>query len=540
MKAVSSLVNLVSLAILAALVWVLFFAAPRYSIGTLVGDDAGYYFAIARNLCLGHGLSFDRLHETNGFNPLLTVLLVIADKLLVPDLSILGCYRIGLLITFLAMLGGGIGLLRLVGAVLDPVAIGNGPRRLLLAASAAYYVWFVCMKSNYGMDGPLVLLLGTLYLLRVARHGLLAPGVRAAALDGLLLGLLFLARVDSLPMLVAAFGLMAVRVLGGHAGWGRLVGRAAWSALIVAPYIGWSWSHFHTWLPVSARIKTAFPVLDLERSLHVIRHSSLNPADQASFLLGFVIAVATVLIVLLRARPGQRVERLADGPTAMLAVLTLYVLARVGYLLAFSRADVQGSYVILVHLYNLLMGLAVTSALARRPGAMGRRVPLAAAAALVLVSAVLLAGKLERMRGAYGAVQPGGPGDEAALAAAIRDHTSPHDVLYGGAFGLVGFFADRAWINGDGVANTYAYQQAVHLGRLESYLAENRVTHVVFSSPHGVLETSRVHRLEVASLLHRGSSTLSLDGRDVLLRWPIARGGGIDVCLARWTAPETP
>src|SRR5947208_1350923 len=34
---------------------------PRFFFGTLVGDDAGYYLAIARNVCLGHGLSFDRL-----------------------------------------------------------------------------------------------------------------------------------------------------------------------------------------------------------------------------------------------------------------------------------------------------------------------------------------------------------------------------------------------------------------------------------------------------------------------------------------------
>ncbi len=542
MSVVSKLLNLVSLAILAALVWVLFVAPPRDSIYILVGDDAGYYLAIARNYCLGHGLSFDRLHETNGFNPLLTLLLVLADKALVPGLSIPVCYRVGLLITFLAMLGGGAALLRLADTTLDPAVIRNGPRRLLLAASIAYYVWFVCLKSNYGMDGPLVLLLGTVYLLRVVRHGLLAPGARAAALDGLLLGLLVLARVDSLPMLAAAFGLMASMVLGGQAGKGRLVARAGWVTLVAAPYVAWSWARFHAWLPVSARIKSAFPHLDLARSLEVVRHSSLNAPDQASFLLGFAVALVTVLSHLAPGRLRRLPAKLADGRTAALAVLTVYVLARLGYLLAFSRTDVQGSYVILVHVYNLLMGLTATSALARRvPGAAARRVCLAAAAAgLTLVSGVLLVGKAERMRAWYQAARPGGPGDEVALAAAIRDHTPPEDVIYGEAFGLLGFFADRAWINGDGVANTLEYQRALRDDRLERYLAKNRVTHVVFVTPRVVVDPPGVRRLVVRSALYGGSGSYSVDDRDVLLSWPSSRGGGTEVHLARWSPPEAP
>jgi hypothetical protein len=540
-RAVSILLNLVSLAILTALVWALFFAPPRDSIYILVGDDAGYYLAIARNLCLGHGFSFDRLHETNGFNPLLTALLVVADRALDPGLSITGCYRVGLLITFLAMLGGGAALLRIADAVLDPAVIRNGSRHLLLAASIAYYVWFVCLKSNYGMDGPLVLALGTLYLLRVVRHGLLAPGSRAAALDGLLLGLLFLARVDSLPMLAAAFGLMAVMVLARRAGPGRLAARAGWAALVATPYVAWSWARFHTWLPVSARIKTAFPHLDLPRSLEVVRHSSLNAADQASFMLGFAVALAMVVGHLAPARLRRLPEVLSEGRAAALAVLTVYVLARVGYLLAFSRTDVQGSYVILVHVYNLLMGLAATSALARRvSAATAQRLCLAAAAALTLVSGVMLAGKLVRMRAWYQATQPGGPGDDAALAAAIHDRTRPEDIIYGEAFGLLGFFADRAWINGDGVANTFAYQEALRDDRLEQYLTANRVTHVVFVTPRGAVEPPGARRLAVRSALYGRSGAYSVDDHDVLLSWPSSRGGGTEVHLARWSPPGAP
>src|SRR5262249_51321391 len=36
----------------------------------VLSDDSFYYFLIARNFVQGHGFSFDRLAETNGFHPL--------------------------------------------------------------------------------------------------------------------------------------------------------------------------------------------------------------------------------------------------------------------------------------------------------------------------------------------------------------------------------------------------------------------------------------------------------------------------------------
>ena len=71
--------------------------------------------------------------------------------------------------------------------------------------------------------------------------------------------------------------------------------------------------------------------------------------------------------------------------------------------------------------------------------------------------------------------QPG-MADEWTLAQGIRSVTSPSDVLYGGAFGLTGFFADRAWINGDGVANTYDYQRAFEHDGLGDWLRASGIT----------------------------------------------------------------
>ena len=61
--------------------------------------------ALSRNAVLGYGYSFDRLHPTNGFNPLTTWILIPAYQLLPRTLPLLACYRIGVLVGFMAEIG---------------------------------------------------------------------------------------------------------------------------------------------------------------------------------------------------------------------------------------------------------------------------------------------------------------------------------------------------------------------------------------------------------------------------------------------------
>src|SRR5690242_9816235 len=110
--------SLAAVAVLAAIGWILL-ASPRLAVSALVGDDIGYYFAIARNWCLGYGVSFDRVHVTNGFNPLMTVLLILADKALAPGLELMRCFRVGLLVSYAAVLASVLLYLRLIGRFLS-------------------------------------------------------------------------------------------------------------------------------------------------------------------------------------------------------------------------------------------------------------------------------------------------------------------------------------------------------------------------------------------------------------------------------------
>jgi len=523
-------------ATLLAVAWLLFIAPPRLSVFSLVGDDAGYYFHLARNDCLGFGYSFDRQTPTNGFNPLVPWLLIPTYRLLGGGLSIDACYRLGVLLGGIAMIVSLWAFARLARAFVDDPAMSTGARDVLVAAAVAFYALFVGTKSYYGMDAPLVLALGTLYLLRVLRSGFLAPGWRAATLDGVLLALIFLARVDSLPWLVAAFGLMAWLALPNRTRSARLVGRAVVCAGLVAPYLISSHARFGTWLPISARIKSAFPHASLGRSLEAIRHTSLHPADQASFLIAFVLAAvlcARVGVRWVAHRGGGGDGELGAGRTAVLALLATYLVLRLGYLFLFSRNDVQGSYVILAHAFNLLVALACIRAWllgSARPESAREPSATVAAAVLLSLGLVLFAGKAHVTWSRWSRAASGAGVDDATLGQEIAAHTRRDEVIYGGAYGIAGFFADRGWINGDGVINTLAYQEAIRDHRLREYLADHRVDFVVFNRSDA---RPPIH-VVVRSGLFGARDSFVVDPSDIVLQRPTLRAGGGEVILARY------
>lgn len=530
-------VALGSAAVLGTIGWILF-ANPRLSVSALVGDDIGYYFAIARNWCLGYGVSFDRVHATNGFNPLMTVLLIAADRALAPGLDLMRCYRVGLLVSYLAVLVSIPLYLRMTGRFLGRERVPGELRTVALAAAAAFYVFFVVPKKLYGMDAALMLPLGILWVDRLLARGALAPHPRAALCDGILLGLLVLTRVDSLPMVAATFVILLLQPAPPGARARAFVPAAAACALLLVPYFAWSRVTFGAWLPVSARIKSAFPHLDLAASFQVVHHSSLNAVDQASFLFAFLVALAVILRGAVDAAQGRLAQRLASPRAAALCAFALYLVARITYMLGFSRVDVQGGYLILAHVWNALVLLLGFEALARRER--GRRLAAAVALGWIAVSLLLLAAKVRSPARLLNA--PGHPpGDEVAIAADLRAATRRDDVLYGGAFGLIGFLTDRAWINGDGVANTYDYQDAIAGGRLNDWLQRSGVTRVVFLVDDSVGVRARPIRLDVQGALSGRVDSLWVRPRDVeRMHWS-ARGfahqrGGW-VVLARYEPP---
>jgi len=209
-------------------------------------DDAFYYFAIARNVWFGHGVSVDGVTPTNGFHPLwaLTLLLPFAvsqsgDLPLHLSLSLAALFDVGA--AWLAYLI----VRRVAGSTWGGV----------LAAGFYAFNPVVAMESLNGLETALGVfcfaLTSFVYLTRIAEQRRVV--IRDWALLGLAIGLMLLARTDSI--------LFAI-LLGLHALWRRrhallltatgLTLAVVITGLMLAPWLAWNLSNFGTIVQSSA------------------------------------------------------------------------------------------------------------------------------------------------------------------------------------------------------------------------------------------------------------------------------------------------
>lgn len=206
--------------------------------GSLLADDAYYYFTIAHHLAEGLGATFDGLSSTNGFHPLWQLLLVplfafFRDDPFTP-------VRAALSLALLLDLGSAGLLTRITGRVAGPGA-----------AAIAAAVWLLnpvtFLLGLRGMESSLSTLL-TLVLLHAVVFS------RGALVVGLLLGLAGLARTDHLLVLGPAVLLAATR--GGAPDRLRRVGlTAAGAVAVMIPWLVWSQWRLGTIWQSSAQMK---------------------------------------------------------------------------------------------------------------------------------------------------------------------------------------------------------------------------------------------------------------------------------------------
>lgn len=85
-----------------------------------IRDDAYYYFKVAQNIGLGHGITFDGIHPTNGFHPLW--LLVCIPIFALSRFDLILPLRVVLIVMSLFSLGTALLLYRILKDVLSPAA----------------------------------------------------------------------------------------------------------------------------------------------------------------------------------------------------------------------------------------------------------------------------------------------------------------------------------------------------------------------------------------------------------------------------------
>ncbi|MFC2173087.1 glycosyltransferase family 39 protein [Acidobacteriota bacterium] len=209
-------------------------------------DDSFYCYTIARNIALGHGVTHDGVHPTNGFQPLFVFISVpffaMGHESLTLPIRLIGFFQ-----AFLAVLTG--------------LLLFNMTRKLSSARGAlvALGIWslsdYFIAESVNGMETGLAfffMLLSLKIYLKACEEN--STGYYWI-LTGIFLGLSILSRVDS-AVFAFSLGLHGCVTVVRRRSSKALIRVAAMTLvtmLIIAPWLIWNRASFGSWLPESGK-----------------------------------------------------------------------------------------------------------------------------------------------------------------------------------------------------------------------------------------------------------------------------------------------
>ncbi|MEE9293576.1 MAG: hypothetical protein V3W34_01240 [Phycisphaerae bacterium] len=414
----------------------------------------------------GHGTTFDQINTTNGFHPLWMLCLL-------PIYGTVGAdSEMALRIVYCLV---GVIACTTFWLAYRTVSTYAGRPAAIVAVCSLIGPWFLNPLVN-GLETGILLLHLFLILWAVHRYDLLSLhiGGRANALLGLLLGVLFLCRLDSVFIVLAVLAQMGLRwAVGteGEVGLGTLfrkwlqVGVVA--LLLVAPYLLWNIMVYGHMVPLSGALKSTFPSI----SFHPARLTGFHSLfGRIELLFSFVVILWMLVFrpspdIVGRMRPCLSVGSRSDILLAVWFGCFLHFLNTVLFMEWAAWWWHFSSYVpMTVVLVGVLFG--------RFHQQFGRSRYITIAAAIGVLAVGMVGLRLDaRRRGDHHR-----PWLEAAM---WTRSNLPGDAVVGMTdCGLFGYFCNRRTVNLDGVINGVDYQRALRNHRLGEYLARCAVTHI--------------------------------------------------------------
>lgn len=438
---------------------VLFYSAADITrILAVVPDDAAYFFQIAENAASGEGFTFDRINETNGFQPLWLYILIPVYLIYrgTPETM----FRVFMIFQTV--------LLAVSALIIYNVQSRLFPGRVVLACCILFLV-FVFLPSVNGMESAvLVLMLSVLFALDWGRNAPAERNMLRGLGIGLIAGLVVLSRLDMIFLIAAILVFYAHGIVTVHgdrrARAEKLVAFIAGSALVVAPYLIYNRLHFGSVMPVSGALKSGFPAVSA--SLHTL--SRFGVKDMAGIFLAFAyLGWFTVERPDKRSPGGRRF-------TVAMAVMSSYVVMHFLHTILFMRWAVFRWHFIPYSLFGVLVISEPLSRFFAGGGPAKRRVFYWVCIAVVVILGVL------RTYGRYNQPPEGNWTVESYRAALwVRENTGTGDIFAMKDAGNFGYFSRRRTINLDGVVNNMEYQDALKEKGLKNYLERKQVRYLV-------------------------------------------------------------
>ncbi len=235
--------------------WLYFYFDTSALVVSRLPDDALYYFAIAKNLASGIGISFDGVHPTNGMHPLW---LFVISPIFLLGLSKWGAiYGVLLLQSIIDAV-----IIWFIGkTVYDALAnTSESTRRRAAGASALLYAlsFLATVRAINGLETTIVSLLTVFWIRAFLKRNEFDTPLWIAF--GLLTGLLLLARTDTFILLVPLAVSFGASELKRH--WREYFTAFCATILTILPWIWWNWATFGTPLQSSAE---AVPILAMRK-----------------------------------------------------------------------------------------------------------------------------------------------------------------------------------------------------------------------------------------------------------------------------------
>jgi hypothetical protein len=424
-----------------------------------VPDDAFYYLQTAVNVGAVARLTFDGIHPANGFHPLWMAVLVPTASIFTNPVTLL---RVSLILGTTA---------NLISAILLYLLLKRLTRRWILSliGLGVYFLGYYSTRSSLnGLETSLSTLLFILALYLCIGNQGFRVSLKSAALLGLVLGALFLARTDNifyvLVLFVVTIYLTDSRVRLRHSS--ALLGMFA---LVTIPWLLWNWINFGS--PVQSS-GMAVPYVARANYLQA-EHTNADLFLQsfrlfAQFLfirldiVGFTI-IGFVLVVLNRRDYFQERDPVRREASWIVGLLWIAAIALV-FVHTFIRWYPREWYfhtLIVIEIITLCLFLMLPPI-----RQIGSKVFLALSTAIPVnvlryVSILLVIGGLiffMRSQSRLVNIAPY-PHQIEMLDAAywLRDNTSVNARAAAFNAGILGYFSGRPVINLDGAINTAAY-----------------------------------------------------------------------------------
>ncbi len=276
-----------------------------FLINKLLADDAYYAYAIAENVVNGKGVVFNEGIPTNGFHPLYSLgILTILYKLFLPlglntpiyaSLVVLSIFSIGTAV--------------LIYLIIEKLLNKNAG---LLGAFIWLFNPYTLFVSLIGVEPPVqIFLIAAIAYSIIRLDNRTHYSIRHSIFIGLLLGLVFLARMDSIFVFVGVVLALIIRKLLNKIQIVDIFKQkdlyiiAIIAFLVVLPWIGWSYLELGRITPVSGeatRLLADFNLADKSYT-GLVRHSIYSTAGFiAKFFLittdSIIQGVAIILIFL--------------------------------------------------------------------------------------------------------------------------------------------------------------------------------------------------------------------------------------------------